>query len=845
MNEKVLLGQGMSVAQICQTDVVHCAADETLEHALQLMAEHGIGSVLVCESGKPVGILNRREAMAVCLHQDRGEVAPRLGRVMSTALLIVRRNADVDEVGAELMRRDLSHAVVVDEQGALFGIVSGRDIVNNQGIEHDLFLRTVADVAPPLSLRLDAEQSMRDAIERLRATQLSAALICDQAQYRILTDTDVIRFLSEGRSLEQPLSRFPLAELVSIEETSSLYAARKVFRRHGFRHLGLADRNGQITRILSYIDILHTMERDYAARLSELLEHRNAALQHSMHNLRLIERVIHASMDGVLVTDAKGAIQVVNPAFTAITGYQPEDVIGKNPSVLSSGRHDSRFYEQMWHLLRTEGEWQGEIWNRTKYGVVYPEWLSITAITDENGTVTQYAAIFRDLTELKRSEARIRQMAQFDDVTCLANRRLFMDRLEMAIHYARDNGQRLAVLALDLDLFKRINDRFGHNCGDEVLKSMAGRIEEALEGTDTAARPGGDEFAIILADISADTLNSRIEHITRVLSMPVLVESTEVRITASIGVAVYPEDADSVEGLIRSAEAALHQSKELGRNSCSYFSPELHQKRQSRYQIAARLHGALEKNEFSLVYQPKIDLRSGAPVGVEALLRWHNAELGTVSPDQFIPLAEDSGTINQIGRWVIEQAAAQARRWQLQGRPLQVAVNLSARQFRQGDVVQIIEAALAQSQLDPHWLSVELTESSFLDNAEQTAETLLALRRRGIQISIDDFGTGYSSLSYIRTMSLDQLKIDRSFVSNITEAERDRQLVSAIITMSQALGLSVIAEGVETREQLEILAELGCDQVQGYLICRPQSAEALSAWLIEYSQESMLSGESV
>jgi diguanylate cyclase (GGDEF)-like protein len=496
----------------------------------------------------------------------------------------------------------------------------------------------------------------------------------------------------------------------------------------------------------------------------------------------------------------------------------------------------------MWNALRTKGEWQGEIWNRTKHGVVYPEWLSITAITDDKGNVTQYAAIFHDLTEMKRSEARIRQMAQFDDVTCLANRRLFMDRLEMAIHYAREQGQRFAVLALDLDMFKRINDRFGHDCGDEVLKTMAGRIEEALSGADTAARPGGDEFAVILSDIDDDSLNARIEHLARVISMPVLLEASEVRITASMGVAVYPEDADSVDGLLRSAEAALHQSKELGRNSCSYFSPELHQKRQSRYLIAAQLHDALERDEFTLVYQPKIDVASGELAGVEALLRWHNAELGTVPPDQFIPLAEDTGMINQIGRWVVQQAAAQARRWQLEGQPLQVAVNLSARQFQHGDVVDVIEEALAQHELEPCWLSVELTESSFLHSAEQTAETLVALRERGIGVAIDDFGTGYSSLSYIRTMSLDQLKIDRSFINNITEAERDRQLVSAMIAMSQALGLNVVAEGVETREQLEMLATLGCDQAQGYLICRSQPAEALSEWLAQYRQQPMVSG---
>jgi diguanylate cyclase (GGDEF)-like protein/PAS domain S-box-containing protein len=842
MNKEVLLSQGMPVARICQTDVVCCAPDDSLEYALQLMAERSIGSVLVCEGEEPVGILTRREAMASCLRRQADDVAPCLREVMSTRLLIVDCDTCIEEVGVELMRQHLRHAVVVDARGRLVGIASESDIVNNQGVEHDLFLRSVADIAPPVALRLNSEQFMRDAIEQMRTSHQSAALIRCQGRNCILTDTDVIRILASGEPLDRPLSSFALSELVSIDETLSLYIARKIFRRHGFRHLGLSDSEGRITRILSYSDILRSVERDYVARLRELLANRNEALMQSMHNLRLIERVINASMEGVVVTDATGAIQSVNPAFTAITGYRPEEVIGKNPNILSSGRHDRRFYDQMWNALRTKGEWQGEIWNRTKHGVVYPEWLSITAITDDKGNVTQYAAIFHDLTEMKRSEARIRQMAQFDDVTCLANRRLFMDRLEMAIHYAREQGQRFAVLALDLDMFKRINDRFGHDCGDEVLKTMAGRIEEALSGADTAARPGGDEFAVILSDIDDDSLNARIEHLARVISMPVLLEASEVRITASMGVAVYPEDADSVDGLLRSAEAALHQSKELGRNSCSYFSPELHQKRQSRYLIAAQLHDALERDEFTLVYQPKIDVASGELAGVEALLRWHNAELGTVPPDQFIPLAEDTGMINQIGRWVVQQAAAQARRWQLEGQPLQVAVNLSARQFQHGDVVDVIEEALAQHELEPCWLSVELTESSFLHSAEQTAETLVALRERGIGVAIDDFGTGYSSLSYIRTMSLDQLKIDRSFINNITEAERDRQLVSAMIAMSQALGLNVVAEGVETREQLEMLATLGCDQAQGYLICRSQPAEALSEWLAQYRQQPMVSG---
>lgn len=832
MNIEVKNSHDRVVVRICQTDVVCCSPLDTLDTALKVMASRGIGSVLVCDANKPIGILTRRQAMGCCARgQNPSSVS--LDEVMSERLLLVKADTSIDELGVELMTRRLQHAVVVDDNERLLGIVSESDIVNSQGIEHDLFLRSVGDIAPARSLLLDEQLFMRDAIQQMRTREQSAALIRSADKNYILTETDIIRLLASGDDLNRPLSSFNLSELVAIDESISLYIARKIFRRHGFRHLGLTDADERVTRVLSYADILRSVERDYVARLREKLADRNQALQQSMHNLRLIERVINASMEGVLITDAAGAIQSVNPAFTAITGYEAHEVVGRNPKLLSSGRHDREFYQNMWNCLRQEGAWQGEIWNRTKKGVVFPEWLSITAITDDLGEVTQYAAIFHDLTEAKRSEARFRQIVQFDDLTQLANRKLFSDRLDMAIHYAGEQEQNFAVLAIDLDMFKRINDRFGHDAGDDVIRTLAKRIEGTLNSDDTVARPAGDEFALILSDISEEALAQRIEHLSRVISTPVLVGSSEIRITASIGVAIYPTDAESVEQLMRAADAAMHHAKDLGRNGWAYFSSEMHQRRQSRYLIAAQLHQAVQNDELALVYQPKLSLVNGEVVGVEALLRWHNAELGTVPPDQFIPLAEDNGLIHGIGDWVLETAIAQARRWQLAGQPLHVAVNLSARQFQREGLVENINRLLSRYGLEPGLLCVELTETCFLHSAEQTAEALLALRKSGVQVSIDDFGTGYSSLSYIRTMSLDQLKIDRSFVSNLTEAERDRQLVSAMIAMSQALGLKVVAEGVETTEQLDILQQLGCDEAQGFLICRPVAAEELEKVLPE------------
>ncbi len=830
MSQEVAFSQGVQVEKICQTDIVCCAPEARLDEALQLMAARAIGSVLVCEGQVPVGILSRAEAMSSCLSSAYPHASPCLREVMSPRLLLVSASTSIDEVGVEMLRQRQRHAVVVDAEGRLVGIVSERDIVNHQGLEHDLFLRSVADIAPKISLRIDAGVSMRDIIDRLRSTGNSAALVLHDGRHAILTETDVIRFLAGGADIDRPAAQFVLSELMAVDGGMSLFTARKIFRRHGFRHLGVRDADGQVTRLLSYSDILHSVERDYVTRLKEMLDHRSEALQRSMHNLHLIEKVINASMEGVIITDTDGLIQSVNPAFTAITGYPAQEVIGRNPSLLSSGRHDRQFYVQMWARLKRDGQWQGEIWNRTKAGTVYPEWLSITAINDDDGEVARYAAIFHDLTEVKRSEARIRQMAHFDDVTCLANRKLFNDRLALAIHYAREQRSRCAVLALDLDMFKRINDRFGHACGDEVLRTLAQRIEESLGSTDTAARPGGDEFLVILNDIDAEQLNRRLEHLARVISTPVLIDATEMRITASVGVAIYPDDVGDGEGLVQAAETALHQAKEEGRNAFSFFSPELHQQRQSRYLMTAHLHHALGNGEFQLYYQPKIALENGQVVGVEALLRWFSAELGSVSPERFIPVAEDTGMIDEIGAWVMQEAARQARRWLDQGLVLPIAVNLSARQFQHIDVARFVSTALERYRLPASALNIELTETSFLHSAEKTAEALMQLHSLGVDVAIDDFGTGYSSLSYIRTMSLDQLKIDRSFVNNITDSDRDRQLVSAIIAMSQALGLSVVAEGVETEAQLQVLRELGCDQAQGYLFCRPLPTDELVLW---------------
>ena len=833
----------IKVAAICQADIISVELGVPLSEAVGLMARHHIGSVLVQDAWQPVGLLTRAKAMQLVLQSGAAET--RIEASMLTPVLQVDANLSVDELGLEFVSQSAAHAVVVGTGGQWVGIVSQSDIVNSQGLEHDLFLKSLEEITNFNVLRLAPDCSLRQAMERLRSVNYTAMLIGDdRAGWQIMTETDVIRLLDERVELDQPLSALNLPKLVSVDSRLSLYNVRRYFREHSFRHIGVEDHAGKVIGLASYGDILRSVELDYIYRLRELLHDKSRALQQSQHNLRLIERVINASREGIVITDANGHIQSVNPAFTAITGYEAWEALGRNPSMLSSGRHDRQFYRQLWQTLEQEGSWQGEIWNRRKDGSVYPEWLSITAIENDGGQITQYAAIFHDLTEAKRSEARMQQLSWFDSVTGLANRRLFHDRLQMALGFAREQERPLALLALDLDMFKQINDRFGHAGGDRVLKQLAERLESTLQDWGSAARPSGDEFYILLTELHDPAeITGCLDRISRALSLPILIDEREVRVRGSMGMAVFPADAGEPEALVRAAEVALQHSKERGRNNICFFSPALHDETLSRYRINSFLHQALEREEFSLVYQPQVCLRSGALLGVEALIRWDSAELGRVAPDDFIPVAEDTGLIEAIGAWVLDRSIRDAAEWQSQGLSLKMSVNFSARQFQRTEVADQVLRALYTHQLPLDQFVVELTETSFLHSAERTEREIRRLRDQGVRIAIDDFGTGYSSLSYIRQMSLDLLKIDRSFISGVQTGSTDARLVHAMIEMSHAMDLTVIAEGIETEQDLQVLRELGCDQAQGYHIARPMRATELVKWAGRYQPQTLLPAE--
>ncbi|MEW5943768.1 MAG: EAL domain-containing protein [Pseudomonadota bacterium] len=549
--------------------------------------------------------------------------------------------------------------------------------------------------------------------------------------------------------------------------------------------------------------------------------------------LRLAAQVFDSAGEGIVITDADNNIIAVNQAFTQINGYSQEEVIGKNPSILSSGRQDRQFYVKMWNSILSTGHWQGELWNRRKNGEIYPEWLAISIVGDAQGELTHYIGIFTDITERKSTDERLRFLAHNDPLTGLPNRLLLKTRLDFALSMAERAQKSVALLFLDLDRFKTINDSLGHHVGDALLQEAARRLRGCLRDEDTVSRQGGDEFLIVLPD-AKDMSDTAIvaQKIVEFMTEPFSINGLELSVSASIGISLYPQDGKDAETLIKNADAAMYHAKHKGRNNYQFFTGAMNASALEHLSIGNSLRHAITRQEFFLAYQPQIDLASGKVIGAEALIRWRHPQKGMISPTKFIPIAEEHGSIITIGEWVLREACAQNCRWQKAGLPaIPVAVNLSAFQFRQHNLAETIARILDETGLDPHYLELELTESLLMEEAEVTIEAISKLKSLDLKLSIDDFGTGYSSLSYLKRFAIDKLKIDRSFVRDIPGATDDNAIVAAIITLAKSLDLTVIAEGVETQEQFDFLSALNCDQIQGYYFSKPVTGSEFTEFL--------------
>ncbi len=554
-------------------------------------------------------------------------------------------------------------------------------------------------------------------------------------------------------------------------------------------------------------------------------------------NLRIAAQVFESSAEGILITDAEQRIILVNRALTTITGYSKAELIGGTPKIFQSGHHGADFYRDMWQCLEESGQWQGEIWNRRKNGAVYPEWLRINALADESGRVTHYVAVFSDLSDFTRRREGMERLVHFDHLTELPNRLMFRAELKQAMLRTNFHGKMMALLMLDLDRFKTINDTLGHQIGDRLLQQVSKRLlhcvrkkEEPRFG-DIVARLSGDEFTIILNGLEkAEDAAAAATKILERFQQPFVLGNLERTVTVSIGIALYPGNAETLDELISQADLAMYHAKRKGRNRFCMYDPAVHGRTQYQQVLENELYNALERGQFQIHYQPQIGVADGGAVGLEALLRWRHPLYGQVSPMEFIPMLEETGLIEPVGGWVLEQVCADYRRCvralgMAEGE-LTVAVNISAHQLNE-DLLERISRLLRQYRLDPGWLKLELTETVAMEDPEGSMRIFNALREIGVEICIDDFGTGYSSLSYLTRLPIAALKIDRSFIKDMIDHDEDREVVGAIIALAHNLKLQVIAEGVETREQYNTLAALGCDVVQGFLCGRPVPLEQL------------------
>ncbi len=533
------------------------------------------------------------------------------------------------------------------------------------------------------------------------------------------------------------------------------------------------------------------------------------------------------SQEAMVITNTESVILRINKAFVASTGYTEQEVVGRKISLLKSGRHDKAFYAAMWKSILSVGTWQGEIWDRRKNGEIYPKWLSITAVKGSDGVATHYIGIHTDITDRKNAEGQIKQLAFYDSLTQLPNRRLLEERLKHGINVERRDGRQLALLMLDLDRFKAVNDSLGHLAGDELLQQVAARITARLRDVDVVARLGGDEFIILLEDIARPKDAARVakEIITDLDKPFCLIQNATVRIGASIGIALYPRHGANPEQLMDHADAALYQAKAAGRGCFAYFSEDLTLAARERIATEMRLRRAIEQAELRVFYQPQVDINSDRIVGAEALVRWQDPVEGLVPPSRFIAIAEESGLIVEIGGWVLRETCRQGRQWLDQGLPaLTLAVNVSAHQFKRSDICALVARVLNETGFPPEHLELEITESGLMANQENATAILNNLRALGVRLAIDDFGTGYSSLGYLKNFPVDVLKIDKSFIDDIPFRQDDMEIAATIVAMGHILGFKVLAEGVETPEQLAFLQSKGCDSYQGYIKSKPLPA---------------------
>jgi diguanylate cyclase (GGDEF)-like protein/PAS domain S-box-containing protein len=801
------------------------------------MRKANSSSIIVVDANKPVGIVTENDLLALPESHADARTQP-VETIMSKPVHTISIHANPQAAIVRMRERDIRHLVTIDENGCLVGIISQTDLIRQISNKKPFIANDVADAVRQSTVFADAKQPVCELRQRMHAEKCDSAVITGfpgdqpaEMQTGIITERDILRHLADG---DDSLTAGDIATrpVTIIQQDVNLNAARDIMMRANIRHLVVHNRHNEVIGVLSFADLLEFIEQDYLVYLSNVTQDGSNELAQARQSLALARKLIENSPDCVMVCNARGEIEAVNPAFTRVTGYQAEEVIGRNPRILQSGRQSKSFYAKMWADLARIGKWEGEIWNRRKSGEIFPEWLSIMAIRDGDGVVTHYASIFTDISGREKSREDILRIAFTDELTGMPNRRRFSELLSLHVGRARREARRLTVMLLDLDNFQRVNSALGHNAGDDVLVEVSRRIYRELGQDAVLARVGADEYAAILPGVKTEQeANNLAERLLIRMGEPHLTRTGEdLYLSASIGIATFPDDANDTSNLLRCTEMAMMQAKEQGRNRIGRYSVNLQSQKGADLALENALRRALDNDELHLVYQPQFDARTSDLYGVETLVRWTTADGKNIPPSTFIPIAEEMGVIGQLGRWVLRTACRQLISWRNEGlHNLRLAVNVSVQQFYGTvDFAEQVRAIIVEKGLAADRLEIEVTESLFMRDISDMRAKLQRIRDLGVRIALDDFGTGFSSLSYLRSLPFDVIKLDRSFVVDIDDGTDGQTLPITIINMARNLGKTCIAEGVETPHQMQVLRDAGCDLLQGYLLGRPMSAQDIS-----------------
>jgi diguanylate cyclase (GGDEF)-like protein/PAS domain S-box-containing protein len=828
----------ISIKEITQTSLLTCPPHETMHDAAVKMAERKCSAILVTVDDEIIGIWTERDALKFDFSSSDARSAT-ISEGMSSPVICVNENMSLEEVSLKFKKDGVRHYVVTDDHDKQQGIISQTDVIKKHNFEFFLVLKTAGSVIRPVPPVINSTQSMAQA-SKLMYSSYSEVLRVEfpDESIGILTERDVVKALA-SLTLNPTVVDYASKELISVNENESLYRAKNIMIENGFRHLGVTDHKNNLIGIINLTDILAGFRSTYVEELKESLAHREASLKVSLKSLCLTKKIIDNAQEGIITTDKHTIIQTCNAGFTRITGYSEEEVIGKTPSIISSGRHDKKFYQAIWERIYSDGFWQGEIWNRRKNGEVYPELLTIIKIRDDKtNEISNYAAIFNDISKLKHDEEEIKRLAFYDFLTGLPNRRLLNDRLTQELAITRRSGKNSALLFIGLDHFKNINDALGYSLGDKIILEVTHRLKIGVRNCDTVARVGGDEFVIILTELGEqiEQACNEARHIAEKLQQTICqaysIMNQKLHISSSVGIAMFSDNFGRPEDILIQAGTAMHRAKASGSNMLQFFQHSMQEAAMEKMSIEKDLRLALQENQLFLYYQPQVDYQ-GNLTGAEALIRWNHPEKGFLPPDKFIPVAEECGLIQAVGSWVLEQAFIQLKQWDKQQAHLpHLAINVSPRQFYHDDFMDILRGLVKQYQISPSRIMLEFTEGLLMNDVDVAIDKIKKLKKLGYSFSIDDFGTGYSSLSYLKHLPVDQLKIDKSFVDDITHDKEDAIFVGTIIAIAQHMGLGVVAEGVESEMELEFLKQSGCHCYQGYYFSKPLPADQfLEQWL--------------